>query len=136
MNTTKQHEQEMKSATITRGVAKTDGKGWWSTTAKAVPILLEVSHGEIVDYPHALVGHLHAAFAKKDWNTRKLGLIYTDATFLEGVQTLLREAGFAHYADLRYSEQGMQGYDYVDFNVGDQLARELVRRGHATLVEE
>jgi len=47
-----------------------------------------------------------------------LGLIYTDSAFLECVHTALIKAGISIEAaeDVCYSEQGMQGDNYVSMD--------------------
>ncbi len=126
---------------IAKGIAHTDGSGIWSKAMKSVPVILEVADGEIVEWlepdaPPFYGGHLHACFAKKDWSTKRLGLIYTDKRFLNDVRALLARKGFKRVDHVVYSEQGMQGRDYVDFDISDLLAKEFIAKGYAKKVVE
>lgn len=122
---------------IAAGIASTDGKGHWSNVKKTVHFILEVPHAFSID-GKGFYGSMNAYFLPEEWNTTKDGLIYTDKTFLKGVQDALRRKGFKHASDLHYSEQGMQGgvgfnrsKNFVNFDVGSGLARELVDKGYA-----
>lgn len=59
------------------------------------------------------------AEAPSGWDIRKDGLIYTDSGFAAGLRQLLEKLGFTPAAadDVEYSEQGMQGDDYVSLDV-------------------
>jgi len=43
----------------------------------------------------------------------KIGLIYTDGTFEKGVRALMGAKEYAGAKSISYTEQGMQGYNYV-----------------------
>lgn len=130
---------------IAAGIASTDGKGNWSAAKKTVHFILEVPYAFSADGKR-LYGSMNAYFLPEEWNTEKDGLIYTDKTFLKGVQDALRRKGFKHAGDLHYSEQGMQGGvgfnrsrgggNFVNFDVGSDLARELVDKGYAAVEKE
>lgn len=77
----------------------------------------------------SLVGNLNVYFDQKVWDVNTFGLIYTDSLFEKGVRALLRAAGFKFWMDVDYSEQGMQGNDFVNFDVGKKLASELDEKG-------
>jgi hypothetical protein len=47
-------------------------------------------------------------------------LIYTDSLFLASLKRILAEQGF-DASDVTYSEQGMQGTDYVSLDVGPKF---------------
>lgn len=61
---------------------------------------------------------LRVYFDPTTWNVRRDGLIYTDKGWLDGFQAILAKL---HYPFLNtfvgYSEQGLQGHDYVDLDV-------------------
>ena len=76
-----------------------------------------------------IYGNLNAYFSPKQWNTERHGLIYTDSLFEKGVKNLLKAKGFTYWNDINYSEQGMQGRDYVNFDCGDNLSDELNDNG-------
>lgn len=62
-------------------------------------------------------GELRVYFNTKVWNVKVNGLIYTDRLFLQELRTMLDNMGF-NGSDVGYSEQGMQGDDYVSLDVG------------------
>ena len=92
----------------------TAGDGYWSNVQKAV---------EITDMRVAYVndesdfGELRVYFNTKTWDVNTDGLIYTDSDFLNELQLFLDQHGLAG-ADVEYSEQGMQGDNYVSLDVG------------------
>lgn len=97
-------------------VFSTAGDGYWSDVSKDVKtthIALSYVNDE-QDF-----GELRVYFTK-DWDTRKDGLIYTDSLFLVQLREKLNEIGFVG-ADVDYSEQGMQGDDYVSLDVGEKF---------------
>jgi hypothetical protein len=93
----------------------TAGDGYWSTVAKAVEIThLQLSYtNDELDF-----GELCVYFNTATWDVRKDGLIYTDSLFLEDLCLMLDNMGF-DASDVSYSEQGMQGSDYVSLDVGE-----------------
>ena len=97
----------------------TAGDGYWSDVAKAVQttrIALPYVNEE-QDF-----GELRVYFSTKQWNVDEDGLIYTDSQFLKELRAKLNEIGMAG-ADVEYSEQGMQGDDYVSLDVGEEFIR-------------
>jgi len=65
-------------------------------------------------------GELRVYFDEDTWNTDVDGLIYTDALF--GIELLNLLTDYGIQGSVCYSEQGMQGYDYVSFDVdGDVI---------------
>lgn len=95
----------------------TAGDGYWSNTARAVEITgLQLSYtNDELDF-----GELRVRFNTKTWDVNKDGLIYTDSLFEEELCALLTELGF-DASDVSYSEQGMQGDNYVSLDVGDRF---------------
>jgi len=93
----------------------TNGKGYWSSTAKAVEVTgLQLSYiNDELDF-----GELRVRFTAASWDTAKHGLIYTDAQFMTELKELLTAKGFDS-SDVSYSEQGMQGDNYVSCDVGE-----------------
>ena len=94
---------------------KTAGDGLWSSERRNVRIYkleLNISHDSF--------GELKAFFIQKMWNTSKLGLIYTDEGWLHDFRKGLIKKGFSAKAvlDVEYSEQGMQGKNYVSMDIG------------------
>jgi len=92
----------------------TAGDGYWSNKAKAVEITrLQLAYtNDELDF-----GELRVYFNTRTWDVNKLGLIYTDSLFEAELCDLLAQLGF-DASDLSYSEQGMQGDDYVSCDVG------------------
>lgn len=56
---------------------------------------------------------LNAYFDTSDWNVSEKGLIYTDKIFERMLNEALLDRG---YPKAYYSEQGMQGNNYVNFD--------------------
>ena len=102
----------------------TGGNGHWSRAIKAVTIL-EVLLERVNDEGNS--GELCARFDTKTWNCDQDGLIYTDSVWINEFRALMRSLGFTRGAvnDISYSEQGMQGYNYVSMDVGPDFLREV-----------
>ena len=91
----------------------TDGLGLWTRQVKDVRIVrLEVPY--ITE--SEVFGELRVYFNTSDWDVNKDGLIYTDKKFITELQSYLGSVGLTTFVD--YSEQGMQGNDYVSCDVG------------------
>jgi hypothetical protein len=95
-------------------VLETAGTGYWSNVAKKVQ-LTGIDLGYINDEED--FGELRVFFDTKTWNTDTDGLIYTDRLFLDLLSGELLGAGL-NSIDVSYSEQGMQGDNYVSLDVG------------------
>lgn len=96
-------------------ILHTDGlRGLWSNVAKAIRVT-DVRLGYIAD--DSEFGELRVYFDTATWDVKKDGFIYTDRLFERELQELLTQHGLAG-PDVSYSEQGMQGYDYVSCDVG------------------
>jgi hypothetical protein len=95
---------------------ETAGDGYWSDVAKTVN-----TTGIAVPYVNDEedFGELRVYFDKQ-WDVRKDGLIYTDSLFLVMLREKLAECGF-DATDVDYSEQGMQGDNYVSLDVGKKF---------------
>jgi hypothetical protein len=91
---------------------ETSGDGLWSNKKQSVDCTSYEVHGKQGDD----FGELRVYFDTRTWNVNRDGLIYTDSSFLAGI----REA-FVHGNDIHYSEQGMQGEDFVSFDVGAEF---------------
>lgn len=102
-------------------VTKTDGSGYWSKAAKTVRInrvqLAYVSG----DHDH---GELRVYFDTRDWDVNRDGLIYSDMMWKHTFLTCMESHfGFGPDAilDVSYTEQGMQGRDFVSLDVGQNF---------------
>jgi hypothetical protein len=85
--------------------------GLWSNAKKCVTAIgYEVYDNQGDDF-----GELRVYFKTDTWNVETDGLIYTDTDFLEGVRDSFGNG------DIHYSEHGMQGDDFVSFDVGREF---------------
>lgn len=100
----------MQTANVTFNTA---GDGYWSTVSKPVRVT-GMDLGYVAEDKE--FGELRVYFDTATWDTSKHGLIYTDSEFYTDLQKYITEQGLV--VDLCYSEQGMQGDDYVSLDVG------------------
>lgn len=95
----------------------TDGSGYWSEKRKEVRVtelavhVFESGDGE-EDF-----GELCVHFNTNSWRPDVDGLIYTDKQFMQELQAYLNSIGIAGN-DVSYSEQGMQGDNFVSCDIG------------------
>jgi hypothetical protein len=95
----------------------TDGKGYWSRKVAAVGIVdMRVTY--VNDERN--FGELRVYFDTKDWDVNTDGLIYTDRQFERELQSFLDAQGLQG-KDVSYSEQGMQGDNFVSLDVGEKF---------------
>ena len=104
-------------------VLHTDGSGYWSTAERSVHITA-LSVPYIND--EATFGELRVYFDTETWDTRDHGLIYTDDQFERELKSFLEALGF-DATDVSYSEQGMQGDNYVSLDVGEKFIASWIR---------
>ena len=97
-------------------IFSTVGDGYWSNVAKAVHVT-DMQLGYINDERD--FGELCVYFNTAYWNVDVDGLIYTDSNFLEELRAFLVQHGLSDDCD--YSEQGMQGTNYVSLDVGKEF---------------
>lgn len=97
------------------------GNGLWSVENKKVK-LLEAS----VRFVDQTGGELRVKFDTKTWNPDKHGLLYTDRNWIKDLRKILVKKGFSEKAakDVDYSEQGMQGDNYVSCDIGKTFLKE------------
>jgi hypothetical protein len=104
-------------------ITTTDGKGFWNRVDKDVRI---VKLGLVVAQPSKFFYYysqgsfeLRAYWDKRTWNVNKNGLIYTDKLWFSSFRKSLIDLGFSRnpLSKVGYSEQGMQGSDYVSMDV-------------------
>jgi hypothetical protein len=96
-------------------ILNTDGSGYWSDFAKAVQIT-ELAVPYIND--DCNFGELRVHFNTDSWRPDRDGLIYTDKRFMQELQEWLTISGLAG-DDVSYSEQGMQGDNFVSCDMGE-----------------
>ena len=114
---------------LAQGTADTIGDGYWSDTAMENIKVKILPNDPFHIFENQIYGHLRVYFSRKQWDVEIHGLIYTDSLFIKGVRNLLKAKGFTYYNDIEYSEQGMQGDDFVDFDCGNDLSDELNDNG-------
>ena len=103
----------------TNAILNTDGNGYWSNVSRKVRITaLSVPYtNEENDF-----GELRVYFDTRTWKTEKHGLIYTDKLFLTELRKYLTSIGLCG-KDVSYSEQGMQGDNYVSLDIGEKFIK-------------
>jgi hypothetical protein len=105
----------------------TDGNGLWSEVEKDVTInkIEWYSDNDEDDEEYSeSETYVKLYFDKRTWNIEKHGLIYTDDTFEDKIKTALvrlQKKGVLPdlpWDTISYTEQGMQGEDYVHMILG------------------
>jgi hypothetical protein len=99
-------------------VLNTDGKGLWSNVDKPV----KVTSIEVHTYEDETFGEMRVFFDTKSWDIDRFGLIYTDKLFEKELFQYLSFLG-VNCERCGYSEQGMQGDDYVSLDVGEKFIK-------------
>jgi hypothetical protein len=102
-------ELEMIGANMT---LNTSGDSLWSDAAKEVKVV-GIALAYISDDKE--FGELRVYFDTATWDVDTDGLIYTDSGFEAELKTRLALAGY-NAEDVYYSEQGMQGRDFVSLD--------------------
>lgn len=94
-------------------VMHTAGDGYWSDHAAAVTVTnMAVSYiNDEGDF-----GELRVYFDTSSWDVNQHGLIYTDSKFISDLREFCTVQGLDG-SDIDYSEQGMQGDNYVSLDV-------------------
>ena len=102
----------------------TNGKGYWTSFEKTVTVTrVELAYAN----DEGDFGELRAYFDPGTWDVNSVGLIYSDPRWKDEFRGLMRSLGFTRNAcdDISYSEQGMQGDNYVSMDVGTDFMREV-----------
>ena len=99
---------------MSRVIFSTSGKGIWSRARKYVSVT-DMLLMNVTDCDGEFFGELRVYFDVSSWDVRRDGLIYTDPGFAAELRKFLREHGLPGNA-VHYSEQGMQGRNYVSFD--------------------
>lgn len=95
----------------------TSGDGYWSDKTKSVTVT-GMALGYVAEDKE--FGELRVYFNTADWDVDNDGLIYTDSGWLIDLRNYLAMQGLNNL-DVEYSEQGMQGDDYVSLDVGAEF---------------
>ena len=103
-------------------VLKTDGSGFWNDSERSVRVIA-LSVPYITDEED--FGELRVYFDMSTWNTDIHGLIYTDDSFLRGLKKYLESLNLG--TDVDYSEQGMQGDNYVSLDAGKKFIQSWIK---------
>jgi hypothetical protein len=104
-------------------VFNTAGDGYWSNVAKPV-LITDMQLGYVSDEQD--FGELRVYFDTSTWNVNEDGLIYTDSQFKLDLIEFVKQQGLV--VDLCYSEQGMQGDNYVSLDVGKEFLDSWARK--------
>ena len=105
---------------------QTDGSGWWTDHRASV-------HGHLSIKRKSSYAKARFYWKTGDWYIPKFGLIYTDSGFLSSLRKQLTKHGFNLTSHIDYSEQGMQGDDYVDLDTSLAFADEAEQLGFQVL---
>ena len=97
-------------------IFNTSGAGYWSGTKMAVHITDMQLRDVTADGEFAEL----CVYFGPSWDTSVHGLIYTDPQWLTELRAFLGQHGLPGH-DVEYSEQGMQGDDYVSLDVGGEF---------------
>jgi hypothetical protein len=106
-----------------RVVFSTAGDGYWSNVSKDVEVT-DMQLGYVSDEQD--FGELRVYFDTDTWDVNKDGLIYTDSKFKQDLMQFVKQQGLV--VDLCYSEQGMQGDNYVSLDVGAEFLDSWARK--------
>ena len=110
-------------------IFNTNGSGYWSDVAKPVTVV-DMRINYCADDKE--FGELCVYF-NDSWDVEQDGLIYTDKQFMAEMRDFLAAHSLPG-ADVSYSEQGMQGDDYVSCDVGaDFIAAWEAKFGELTV---
>jgi hypothetical protein len=107
-------------------IVKTSGDGLWGESNKPKEVKISKIEWETNNLGEDdTETSVRIYFTKKSWDTNKDGLIYTDRGFIKEVKELfvsMQKEGKLPmklpFADIGYSEQGMQGYNYIHTVLG------------------
>lgn len=102
---------------------ETDGQGYWSEVPRKVTIH-KIEIGE--EYSNEMCLY----FTSKSWDIEKHGLIYTDPKFIKQFRAWLVKNGVPKKIanDIDYTEQGMQGDNYVSLEYGDKTRKYILQK--------
>lgn len=107
----------------------TVGDGYWSSKAAAVKVI--GLHLAYLDEENKF-GELRVVFNTKTWNVQRDGLIYTDSQFERELKKFLKTIDLKP-ASVSYSEQGMQGDNYVSLDVGKSFIDSWMKKFTVTV---
>jgi hypothetical protein len=116
----------------------TDGRGYWSTVQKEVKVTRIVCitydddfYEDDREVEEESWGEMRVFFDTSTWDISKDGLIYTDKLFENELNAYLATLGLP---EAEYSEQGMQGEDFVSFDIDGEFITGWGLAGQEVLV--
>ena len=95
---------------------QTGGDGLWSTRSTIVEVT-----GLTIKWEGSNMVEISASFDPNTWDVERDGLIYTDKMFLEGIRRKISDL-CGNNTTMDYTEQGMQGDDYISLESNDRYA--------------
>lgn len=100
-------------------IIHTDGNGRWSTTRAAVQIIAVqiIETPAEPQYGWGASVRIAAFFNGEHWNTNEDGLIYTDDRALTELRAVLADHVDHDLSKMDYTEQGMQGGNYISLEL-------------------
>ncbi len=115
--------------------AFTNGSGLWSNSEKKI----QHNRAELIFFSESVdnkssfvVNHaeLKIYFSKKYWDVNQYGLIYTDRNWIRDLRKYFQSMGYSKAAvkTIDYTEQGMQGSNYVSLDVGRSFLKQFVEK--------
>lgn len=128
--------KNIKKKTITpklRTILHTCGNGCWSNIMKSVQVSKVKLRVSVDDPEQDILStnsyyELKVFFTKKTWDLEKHGLIYTDELFIKELRKWFKNIGLLGY--VYYTEQGMQGDNYVSCDVDKKFVKSWIKAGH------
>ena len=102
----------------------TSGDGYYSSKRKPV----RLTKLELIKYDGDNYGELRVHFDTRSWNVDRDGLIYSDKLFIHELKHfLVGKLGLP--SAVSYSEQGMQGDNYVSLDAGPNFIESFKKLG-------
>jgi len=118
-----------------------NGTSLWSRRAGQIVEITDLYIGYLAEKDNKDdedYGELCAYFAPSTWMVQTDGLIYTDKGWMEEFRKRLLALGFSKEGveDVDYSEQGMQGENYVSMDFGHKFYADWKRINGSHVDEE
>lgn len=116
----------------------TDGSGYWSSTSKKIickkAALILCEHQ--IENNYFDFGELRVYYNKSQWNNNKYGLIYTDKLWLFNLKKYLStKFSKKELSRIQYSEQGMQGDNYVSLDVYKYFILKIIKNNKGKILK-
>lgn len=95
--------------------ANTNGDGLWTNFVGPTKIV-EIVLDSVLTIDSRRFGHLHAIL--EGWDYDKNNIVYTDPLWISEFNAAIVSLGGT---EVSYSESGMQGKDFVDFDIDEEF---------------